>query len=84
MGVRARNSTRSAKDTLCCIPAHLKALALGMNIRVRYAPTVTIEQPPVLLLTHKTHSFEFPMLSSPGWQILVSKFAIRILFLLLL
>ena len=53
----------------CCIPAHLKAV--GMNIRVRYAPSLTVEQSSVLLLTHKTHRFRFPMVSSPGLQILV-------------
>ena len=41
-----------------------------MNIRVRYAPTLTVEQSPMLLLTHKTHRFGFPMVSSLGLQIL--------------
>ena len=27
-----------------------------MNIRVRYAPTLTVEQFPILLPTHKTHT----------------------------
>ena len=43
---------------------------------IRYALALTVEEFPVLLLSHKTHRFGFPMVSSPGLQILVSKFAI--------
>ena len=52
-----------------------------MNIRLRYASTLIVEQFPLLLLTHKIHKFGLPMVSSPGLQILVSKFAIGFLFL---
>ena len=51
-----------------------------MNIRVNYTPTSTVAQFPLLLLTH---GFGFSRVSSPSQQILVSKFAIRILVLLL-